>query len=1110
MEKHYCPYCMTPVEPGEPCPNCGLTGGSYAPQPHQLPPGTLLADRYLLGRVLGEGGFGITYIGLDTRLELRVAVKEYYPVNRVSRNSGVSTAVSCFTGVAGQGFDKGRERFIREARTMARMDKTPQIVAVRDYFQENNTAYIVMEYVDGTTFKELVAQKGGRIPAAELLPMVEPLFGALESMHALGLIHRDISPDNLMLENGMVRLLDFGCARESAARGNETMTIVLKQGYSPVEQYQHKGQGPWTDVYSLAATLYYCLTGVTPPQALDRICEDELVPPRKLGADLTEAQELSLLYGMGLQPTRRFRSVREFYASLYQGVPVPVKPQVLYGPDYMAPQPEPRDEGQPAPPEPVREIKTEPAQEAQPEPPKETRPEPAREAPKPEAPEKEAALPEKEPEAPKETPKPDAERLKKKPPKKEPRRKEPPKKEPPKEEPVPVPPKEELPVQEEQEAPKPLPEGRDTPSKASGPRFGRGGRIALIACAGAAAVAVAIALPLMLGGREAPSGPSTAGTTAGTAPTHQTAGTEPTASVPQGRLARIESGYSKEELLSALEDPEVGSIVLATYTEFQDASELVIDKPLTLAEGGYLRVESGEVLVGPEGEVTIGSGCGLFLCEGATIRGQVSIADGADLTSEKDLTVDGGQVELSGENAVLNCEQNILTVSGGGKIAAPNGGKVYADVALLDREGDLEVSEDGWNVYCCIYASREKMTFASATTVSNARQLLGVLAGGQSAVKVAGDITLMAPLETEAAILIQPGASLTLDGAELTAALVVNRGKLNGAVNVQRLFNYAQAELTVSGDETVLWNEGEMILRDAIYGGELVNRGNLTVKQGGDPTKQSTGVLLNYGFFRVNAGGVFQMVNGEAHNRGTLQIERDGSLAMTASFENAGSMAVDGVLEINRDFVTNAVFLLRPTGLVEGVGVIRFEAGNEALAANERITCRTMVAAAVPESGTQISTEEALREAQGTDQQEWLEIPEGVTVTLGQDLTLDRPLLVKGRLEGASGVTLTVSGQPLAVGYSGELAMEDLALTGGAQLQSLGDITLLQGGSLQVEDSTVWVDYVNSLDSEITIRARGSASTLFIDRLADEKNFNRSVNVGAYMLVGNWGVYFYE
>ena len=229
MNQAYCPYCMTPVKPGEPCPKCGLTEGSYHSQPHHLPPGTVLADRYMLGRVLGEGGFGITYIGCDTRLELRVAVKEYYPGNHVTRNSAVSTAVTCFDGVAGRGFEKGRERFIREARTMARMDKTPQIVAVRDFFQENDTAYIVMEYVDGTTFKELVTQRGGGMSAGELLPMLQPLFGALETMHQQGLIHRDISPDNLMLENGMVRLLDFGCARESE-KGNETMTIVLKQG----------------------------------------------------------------------------------------------------------------------------------------------------------------------------------------------------------------------------------------------------------------------------------------------------------------------------------------------------------------------------------------------------------------------------------------------------------------------------------------------------------------------------------------------------------------------------------------------------------------------------------------------------------------------------------------------------------------------------------------------------------------------------------------------------------------------------------------------------------------------------------------------------------------
>ena len=150
-----------------------------------------------------------------------------------------------------------------------------------------------MEYVDGTTFKELVAQRGGRIPAGELLHLIEPLFSALSAVHAAGLIHRDISPDNLMLERGSVRLLDFGCARESA-QGDETMTITLKHGYAPIEQYQHKGQGPWTDVYGLSTTSYYCLTGKTPPQALDRLMDDEIIMPRRLGVDLTEKQEKAL------------------------------------------------------------------------------------------------------------------------------------------------------------------------------------------------------------------------------------------------------------------------------------------------------------------------------------------------------------------------------------------------------------------------------------------------------------------------------------------------------------------------------------------------------------------------------------------------------------------------------------------------------------------------------------------------------------------------------------------------------------------------------------------------------------------------------------------------
>lgn len=381
METHFCPYCMTPVAEGETCSACGLTAGNYSPAPHHLPPGTVLLSRYLIGRVLGEGGFGITYIGCDLRLEMKVAIKEYFPTDKATRHAGVSLAVESYTGSSADGYAAGKTKFLREARTMARMDKQKLIVGVRDFFEENNTAYIVMEYVQGTTFKELVRQKGGRIPAGELLHMIEPLFPALETMHQKGLIHRDISPDNLMLEDGEVRLLDFGCARESS-RGTETMTIALKHGYAPIEQYQHKGQGPWTDVYALCGTIYYCLTGKVPPQALDRLCGDELILPRKLGVDLTENQERALLYGMGIRPAHRYQSVQELYAALYTGVPAP-KPR------------EERLEFSQFPREPVPEPKPEPGPDT--ELPKQPRPEEENTAP-----EEEQGVPEEEQDAPEE------------------------------------------------------------------------------------------------------------------------------------------------------------------------------------------------------------------------------------------------------------------------------------------------------------------------------------------------------------------------------------------------------------------------------------------------------------------------------------------------------------------------------------------------------------------------------------------------------------------------------------------------------------------------------------------------------------------------------------
>ena len=316
MERR-CPYCMSPVQPGSPCPACGRNWERYQPASHHLPLGSLLQDRYQLGRALGEGGFGITYLGWDTVLKRKVAVKEYFPTFLVSREVSLTLDVTCHTSGNQPTYEKGREQFLREAKTMAKLDSIPEIVQVLDHFPEHNTAYIVMEFLEGRTLKEVVAQTGP-IPTQTMLALLEPVLRAMEAMHHAGVIHRDISPDNLMeLKDGTVKLMDFGCARDF--QSGLTETITLKHGFAPREQYSGRDQGPWTDVYAMCATVYYCLTGQVPARATLRGEEeqDPLLPPRQLGIELTEEQELALLRGLAPKVENRWHSAADLYAALY-------------------------------------------------------------------------------------------------------------------------------------------------------------------------------------------------------------------------------------------------------------------------------------------------------------------------------------------------------------------------------------------------------------------------------------------------------------------------------------------------------------------------------------------------------------------------------------------------------------------------------------------------------------------------------------------------------------------------------------------------------------------------------------------------------------------------
>ena len=328
----YCPHCMRPAT-GKFCPACGGQIQWKAPS-CQLPVGTLLRGStgrvYQIGAAKGQGGFGITYAALDLENWNRLAIKEYFPSSSASRDN--RNGVIPTTGQQ-DSYHIGMKHFLEEGRMLSSVGALPSVVSVRDSFEANGTAYIVMEYVEGLPLHEVVKRRG-RIPWQELLPMLSPLMRDLDILHRAGVIHRDISPDNLILTpEHTLKLLDFGSAR-SVNSGN--MTVMLKTGFSPVEQYQSSGQGPFTDVYALAATLYYCLTGVIPPSSIDRLNRDTLAEPNPQALGLTGAQVKALLWGMARQPSERPQTMRQFMdALLNNGARKPERVS------YRPPQPEP-------------------------------------------------------------------------------------------------------------------------------------------------------------------------------------------------------------------------------------------------------------------------------------------------------------------------------------------------------------------------------------------------------------------------------------------------------------------------------------------------------------------------------------------------------------------------------------------------------------------------------------------------------------------------------------------------------------------------------------------------------------------------------------------------
>lgn len=306
--KKRCMGCMHVYSEGyDVCPHCGYVDGTQAEEAVYMQPGTLLHDRYIMGKVIGSGGFGTTYIGWDGKLEQRVAIKEYLPSEFSTRMPGRSM-ITVMSGEKAEQFHSGLEKFIDEAKRLAGFQNEAGIVRVFDSFEENGTAYIVMEYLDGETLTSWLEHEG-IIDEDTAVEMLMPVMETLKIVHEKGIIHRDIAPDNIFItKSGEVKLIDFGAARFATTTHSRSLSVIIKQGYSPEEQYNSRGdQGPWTDVYAVGAVLYKMITGKTPPDALDRRAaietkkKDILVNPCNLTKGLSEVREVALLNALNIQ-----------------------------------------------------------------------------------------------------------------------------------------------------------------------------------------------------------------------------------------------------------------------------------------------------------------------------------------------------------------------------------------------------------------------------------------------------------------------------------------------------------------------------------------------------------------------------------------------------------------------------------------------------------------------------------------------------------------------------------------------------------------------------------------------------------------------------------------
>ena len=314
-----CYHCMHPIEQEkvQTCPHCGQ---SLAVQPVDsvfLRPGTILQGKYLVGYPIGSGGFGNTYIGWNQFLDRRVAIKEFYPKQIIGRTRE-GRNVTMVDEVSESRFQKGLADFMTEAKNLASVKDIPGVVEVQAFFEENDTGYMVMEYLEGMDVRTALKQAGGRMDYTKSREIMLSVLYTLRELHQRGMLHRDIAPDNIFLtKSGAVKLIDFGSARQAAALADPQTQILLKSGYTPLEQYSRNGkQEPYTDLYAAAATFYRMVTGQKPIPAIDRVDKDALIPPSSMGVKLPKQAEFGIMVCLNVRPEYRLQSADDLMEAL--------------------------------------------------------------------------------------------------------------------------------------------------------------------------------------------------------------------------------------------------------------------------------------------------------------------------------------------------------------------------------------------------------------------------------------------------------------------------------------------------------------------------------------------------------------------------------------------------------------------------------------------------------------------------------------------------------------------------------------------------------------------------------------------------------------------------